>query len=152
MSPDREEYAQAEIPNQKPRKIRRITRACDYCHRRSIKCRDRQDPQDPRCQNCYEFAQPCTYDRPMKRRGAKKRSPSLETAVSRHEQTNRVSGGAPNGVHFTPAGPPGDFTAYGHASVSKSKESDWQAPELASQAMIMDLVEIYFEIVYPMSV
>jgi Fungal Zn(2)-Cys(6) binuclear cluster domain len=151
MNPYREEDAQ-DVPNEKPRKIRRITRACDYCHKRSIKCRASQDLEDKRCQNCYEFAQPCTYDRPVKRRGAKKRSPSPEVGNGRYKQGNGVSGEALNGSHGPPAGPQGSFTAYGHAFVSREKGSDWRAPELASQAMIVDLVEIYFEIVYPMLV
>jgi hypothetical protein len=28
--------------------------------------------------------------------------------------------------------------------------AEWRAPYVASQAVIMDLVEIYFEVVYPM--
>jgi hypothetical protein len=152
LSASREDDAQEEVPNEKPRKIRRITRACDYCHKRSIKCTASQDVEDKRCQNCYEFAQPCTYDRPVKRRGVKKRSPSPETGNGRRNQGNGVSGEASNGSHGSPVGPQAWFTAYLHAFVSREKGSGWRAPELASQGMIVDLVEIYFEIVYPMSV
>ena len=39
----------------------------DLCHRRSIRCRSSQEDAE-RCQNCYDFDVPCTYDRPSKRR------------------------------------------------------------------------------------
>lgn len=141
-----------EAADEKPHKTRRITRACDYCHRRSIKCRVRDTPNDNQCHNCYAFAQPCTYNRPTRRRGAKRRSPLPEAVPG--DQVHRTS------IVHTPApprnastaAPRASFTAYGHACVSKSRGPDWRAPDLASQAMIMDLVEIYFEIIYPLYV
>lgn len=66
------------LQNEKPRKIRRIGRACDYCHRRSIRCQPSQDRH--RCQNCVDFDQACTYDRPAKKRGAKS-GPTKENAI-----------------------------------------------------------------------
>lgn len=141
-------YAPVESLDEKPCKIRRITRACDYCHRRSIKCRARETPNDKRCQNCFEFAQACTYDRPIRRRGAKKRSPSSEVAGRRRELVEEVS--PVIATNPLEAGPGVSFTAYGHARVSKSDGPDWRAPDMANQAMIMDLVEIYFEIIYPL--
>lgn len=52
-------------------KSRRITRACDYCHKCSIRCINAGGSQ---CQNCIEFDQPCTYERAAKRRGVKPKS------------------------------------------------------------------------------
>jgi hypothetical protein len=52
-------------------KSRRITRACDYCHQRSIRCINAGGSQ---CQKCIEFDQPCTYERAVKRRGVKPKS------------------------------------------------------------------------------
>jgi len=52
-------------------KSRRITRACDYCHKRSIRCINASGSQ---CQNCVEFDQPCTFERAAKRRGVKPKS------------------------------------------------------------------------------
>ena len=52
-------------------KSRRITRACDYCHKRSIRCINSGGSQ---CQKCIEFDQPCTYERATKRRGVKPKS------------------------------------------------------------------------------
>lgn len=47
-------------------------RACDYCRQRSIRCRVSSDGAD--CQHCVVSNQPCTWDRPRKRRGAPPRS------------------------------------------------------------------------------
>ena len=51
----------------RPRKQLRISRACDFCHNRSIRCR--QSPETSRCQNCADFDVACNYDRPAKKRG-----------------------------------------------------------------------------------
>jgi hypothetical protein len=48
-------------------KKKRISRACDFCHDRSTKCR--QNPEGGSCLVCLEFQQPCTYNRPEKKRG-----------------------------------------------------------------------------------
>jgi hypothetical protein len=145
-----EVYAKREHIDEKPRKVRRITRACDYCHRRSIKCTVSQNINDERCQNCYEFAQPCTYDRPTRRRGAKRRSPSPEAANGYGEHGKKAMGTPGSTKNLVDQWPQVGFTTYGHARVSKSQGKDWSPPELASQVMIMNLVEIYFEIVYPL--
>ena len=52
-------------------KSRRISRACDYCHQRSIRCINAGGSQ---CQKCIEFDQPCTYERAVKKRGVKPKS------------------------------------------------------------------------------
>src|SRR5689334_12587431 len=62
-----------------PKKLRRITRACDYCHKRSIRCKFPGDTDDTRCQNCIDFDQPCRFDRVVKRRGAKPRSQTISS-------------------------------------------------------------------------
>jgi hypothetical protein len=145
-----EAYPLTDRADGKPRKIRRITRACDYCHRRSIKCKVRDTPNDKRCHNCYEFAQPCTYNRPTRRRGAKKRSPSPEAVNGNQERINDILHTPVRPSNPSDAPPQAIFTAYGQARVSKSRGPDWRAPDVANQAMIMDLVEIYFEIIYPL--
>ncbi|KAF2657560.1 hypothetical protein K491DRAFT_691021 [Lophiostoma macrostomum CBS 122681] len=104
-----------------PRKARRITRACDYCHQRSIRCRlSREDPS--RCQNCNDYRQACTYERPLKKRGVRPSYGQARAAATSHH-AHQYTGDATNG--------------------------GWRAPEIATQALVMDLVEIYFEIVYP---
>lgn len=74
----------------------------------------------------------------------KRRSSSSETAIGRSEHE------ASDESHLLQKDASGRPTAYDHACVSKGKGQDWRAPELASQATVMDLIEIYFEIVYPL--
>ena len=131
-----------------PRKVRRISRACDYCHHRSIRCRASSEGDGSRCQNCVDFEQPCTYDRPVKRRGAKVRVRSTSAATVNTDH---------NGINHAPASAP---SAWGSVNAISSRpdmdrlngdsSAEWRAPYIASQAVIMDLVEIYFEVVYPM--
>lgn len=127
-----------------PFKSRRITQACDYCHRRSKRCKPSEDPNENRCQNCVDFRQPCTYDRPVKRRGVKTNKEPTGTE-KRAVDIN------------TPTAQPGiqneSVTTQPVLAASFQRSSDdvqWQAPQIARQAIIMDLVEIYFEVIYPM--
>ncbi|ORX35538.1 fungal-specific transcription factor domain-domain-containing protein [Kockovaella imperatae] len=53
--------------NQQTQKKRRNTRACDRCHKASIKCSP--DVSGDSCSSCAAFGCHCTYDRPRKRRG-----------------------------------------------------------------------------------
>ena len=108
------------------KKIRRISRACDYCHSRSIRCNTAGDGEDRRCRNCIDFDQACTYERTIRRRGVK---PTSRSTVSASVPRRNAGTSIPS--------------AHGRPS------SSWKAPQLATQAVIMDLVEIYFEIVYP---
>ncbi len=137
----------------KPRKARRISRACDYCHHRSIRCRPSEEGDKDRCQNCVDFDQECTYDRPVKRRGAKVRLRSGSATTN-------------DGMHPIPpssTGSWGSITPSTHGPITSPVEArtslnqpnghgpyEWRAPHIASQAVIMDLVEIYFEVIYPM--
>ena len=102
-------------------KRRRITRACDYCNQRSIRCRPAEG-NDSTCANCRDFNQPCTYQRKVRRRG-----PQRQLTCSTTNPT------------------PARFEDY---DVEQSGPR-WKAPFIANQASIMDLVELYFEIVYP---
>lgn len=53
---------------ERPKKLQRISQACDLCHRRSIRCRPSAENAQQQCQNCYDFAVECTYNRPSRRR------------------------------------------------------------------------------------
>ncbi|KAI1611240.1 hypothetical protein EDD37DRAFT_443571 [Exophiala viscosa] len=100
-------------------KSRRITRACDYCHKRSIRC---TSGNGSRCQSCIDFDQPCTYNRAAKRRGVTPRARVASPSFSRPLSVN---------AHPNPS------------------SQSWRAPMIATQAVVMSLVEVYFEIVYP---
>lgn len=122
----------------KPTKLRRNRRACDQCNARSVKCRPGHG-DSAQCQNCIDYAETCTFRRPMRRRGAKPRTdrtPNKQADITRggetpchDEQTNILS------------------TADEVASTINHPA--WKPHITPSQAVVMDLTEIYFEVVYP---
>lgn len=159
--------------SQKPRKLQRVSKACDFCNRRSIKC-SRSDDNLGRCQNCADFDVACTFDRPAKRRGVKagtrvtaRESPSTRT-VSEHDPAGQVVG--PDrasrssvsrsstypdfGSRPSLTGDPwssfntGWSTAEGYDDDGALRNS-WKAFAIASDRQIRNLVQVYFEIVYP---
>jgi len=102
----------------KPLKRRRVTRACDYCHKRSVRCVQAGEDTTT-CRNCLDFGQACTFNRVPKKRGA----PPKASQSNRDDSTAASDG----------LGTPGSTDRM----------------EVAPHARIMDLVELYFEIVYP---
>lgn len=143
--------------NPKPRKARRISRACDFCHRRGIRCRASHEEDSNGCQNCVDFDQACTYDRPAKRRGAKKgqqrsfqTTPSLASEADVPPPAQYPEAHSRDGATLQPSSH-SDLPNLSAGDVPPSApKSSWHAPAVASQAVIMDLVEVYFEVVYPM--
>ncbi len=121
------------------KKSRRTSRACDYCHKRSIRCRPSGDGTN--CLNCLDFRQPCTYQRQAKRRGV---PPGARHTPAAHSSTPEAS--VPTRVPREPRHVHNNPSTYG---VNQEESVKWTAPYVASQATIMDLVELYFEIVYP---
>lgn len=147
-------------PEPRLRKQPRVSRACDFCHNRSSRCQQ-SFSDTSRCQKCIDFDRQCTYTRPIRKRGLRPgRSPGLSA-------TNQ----------YTPASPDladdeehdtqeprrhrslesANFQA--HTYVSSALDSDsavqrasshWQAGSMPDQNTIGALVEIYFDIVYPM--
>ncbi|KAI0195490.1 hypothetical protein F4808DRAFT_474576 [Astrocystis sublimbata] len=99
-------------------KKRRATQACDFCHRRAIKCQ--HPPVHKSCENCKRFGQRCTYNRRPKKRGVRA----------------LVTDGGQSGPNST-------------LSLTRALEQPWTCPPVASQATIVDLVELFFEVVYP---
>ncbi|OOQ82252.1 C6 transcription factor [Penicillium brasilianum] len=159
--------------SQKPRKLQRVSKACDFCNRRSIKCVKGEDPLG-RCQNCADFDVPCTYDRPAKRRGVRagakvnvRETPVLGVSgdsppIGRIPAPHRASGSsaARNSVYQETASRPsltGDpWTSFNTGwSTTEGYDDDgalhnsWKAFAIASDQQIRNLVQVYFEIVYP---
>lgn len=64
---------QGAATSDRPKKLQRISQACDLCHRRSIRCRPSIENAQVQCQNCFDFGVTCTYNRPSRRR----RNPSV---------------------------------------------------------------------------
>ncbi|KAI5458857.1 fungal-specific transcription factor domain-containing protein [Mariannaea sp. PMI_226] len=73
-------------PQPAPRKRRRITRACDDCRRKKIKC----DGGRP-CASCADFTSECTYEKPSVREGGAKSKEveALEKKLRRAESLLR---------------------------------------------------------------
>lgn len=77
------------------------------------------------CKNCHSFDQACTYDRKTRRRGVKSKTGTTDDGgVAR----DRVAS---------------------ESETQQGSSSPWHVSLIASQAVIMDLAELYFEIVYP---
>ncbi|KAL4945263.1 hypothetical protein BDV06DRAFT_219518 [Aspergillus oleicola] len=76
-------------------KAKRITQACDFCHRRGLKCKPdvTANPitaQPLHCLTCVEYGQECTRERQPKKRGTKPRGTrATATAIS---ESDRPSG------------------------------------------------------------
>ncbi|CAO2649927.1 Nn.00g012190.m01.CDS01 [Neocucurbitaria sp. VM-36] len=118
-------------------KRRRVTQACDYCHRRSIRCRPAEGDAQHRCTNCVDFSQPCTHDRVAGRRGIKPRQGELYRTTRSIPTVTRAADASD--LATTPA----------LLSPAPLVSTPWTAPGIASQALIVDLIEVYFEVVYP---
>lgn len=71
--------------NQKDRARLRVTRACDRCSRRRIKCDGRQP-----CSNCVAI-DTCHFERVLQKRGRKPRRFAIKTAAFEATQSNDLS-------------------------------------------------------------
>lgn len=133
-----------ESASPKPKKQRRNPRACDLCHRRSVRCRPSLEVPG-QCQNCADYAETCTFNRALKKRGAKPKQeaqPGLRVAGTTDAlQQHFPSGEATESRHDAGRNGPVD-----HPEGEQLKK--WPAI-LCTQAQVMDLTEIYFEVVFP---
>ena len=134
-------------------KQRRVTQACDYCHQRSIRCRPSGDGAT--CLNCKDFEQPCTYHRKPRRRGVQPRpasqvaTPAAAAAPIKAEPEPHLTRHSTSGSDSARASSRHVSVPYRGANPAKALQDAWEPPVIASQATIVDLVELYFEIVYP---
>jgi hypothetical protein len=126
----------------RPTKFRRISRACDFCHRRSIRCRPSEEDAT-RCQNCRDFAVRCTYNRPSKKRGTKSGNDKQNESGSsvEGEQYARVLLDLTNGVQVN-----GTFKVVDNSIIPDR----WRKLVLAHEEVIQELMKVYLEVVYPM--
>jgi hypothetical protein len=142
----------------RPRKQRRTSRACDFCHNRSIRCR--QIPGEGRCQNCTDFDVTCNYNRPAKKRGIQSRQHvSTAQGFASGEEAHlllQMSSGSVNGYRQ----PALAASASDPSSVDSERDhsgnitfplaTEHRDLALGETKMIADLVNVYFEVVYPM--
>ncbi|KAJ5168624.1 uncharacterized protein N7482_004218 [Penicillium canariense] len=138
-----------------------------------IKC-SKSDDVLGRCQNCADFDVPCTFDRPAKRRGVKagtkvhardtltSRSPAGQVQTSQVPQPERASGSSASRSSMYPDTPSRPSLTADHWtsfntgwSTTEGYDDDgalrnsWKAFAISSDQQIRNLVQVYFEIVYP---
>ncbi|CAG9946871.1 unnamed protein product [Clonostachys rosea f. rosea IK726] len=85
-------------------RFRRITRACDFCHRRGLKCRAAAESiaiggTQP-CLTCAEYRQECTWNRQPKKRGTKSR---IATQAQQQDDASVRAGNGPFKILDPPA-------------------------------------------------
>lgn len=123
------EYNEQRSSKEEPRKrAHRVSRACDFCHFRSIRCKP-SNTDSTSCQSCIEYDRKCTYDRPSKKRGVKSSTTATPTAA-----TNNVDAG------YQSAGSGG----------AGGCDPRLGLPDGLTMPLVMDLVQVYFETVYPL--
>jgi hypothetical protein len=128
----------------RPRKLRRISRACDFCHKRSIRCTPSQE-DSTRCQNCLDFGVSCTYNRPAKKRGIK----SGNAKQSRQEGSSSHDGQSDARLLLELNGiveGNGNFNVVDKFFIPEK----WRSMVLENEEKIRNLVGVYLEVVYPM--
>ncbi|CAG8537243.1 13309_t:CDS:2, partial [Ambispora leptoticha] len=70
------------MPDEVPHKRQRVSKACDTCRKKKVKC----DGVQPRCGNCTTFNVDCTYNDTTKKRGPPKGYiEAIETRLHRME-------------------------------------------------------------------
>lgn len=121
----------------KARKTRRNTHACDACSRRSVKCKSSTEDVT-RCQNCVDFNESCTLDRPMRKRG--------KPVQSQLPPVSEPSLAIDTGTHVSPL----CATRTLLCNTSATAQQQWMSPLLRdSEPLTLRLVDIFFEVVFP---
>ena len=141
-------------------RLRRVARACDFCHNRGVRCQPSRDDKS-KCQKCIDFDQPCTYTRPVQKRGLKPKrnsGPSATTHSTPSSPNLADHGEGEQGRQETrrDSNNHDGATFHPHNGVANSESpagsinSHWRAESLPDDELIGALIEIYLEIVYPM--
>nr|POF14029.1 putative transcriptional regulatory protein c16g5.16 [Quercus suber] len=159
----------------RPKKLQRISQACDLCHRRSIRCRPSAEEPQTKCQNCHDFAVDCTYNRPSRRRRNPSErqvspgnlQPGLQQYPQRsHEKSQQTKFASPSGgaheaapvhpelSHYTVSSQgmldlTGAYTLIRDNRSHDVLETAWRSFALASASAIKEYLQIYMEVIYP---
>ncbi|KAM0722564.1 hypothetical protein Q7P37_002005 [Cladosporium fusiforme] len=148
---------QAPATSDRPKKLQRISQACDLCHRRSIRCRPSTENPQQQCQNCFDFGVDCTYKRPSRRR----RNPSVSygqgtppNIVPYQQPPPDESKSSTEPVSDTVGHPSSNASDYAGAfsSVREGRAEDlvaWRSFALANPDIITELLRVYMDVVYP---
>lgn len=117
-----------------PIRQRRATRACDFCHKRGIKCRPGPTasipaatisgtPAPPSCLTCKEYSVECTQLRALAKRGTKvgsRKRPRYESSASQP------------------------------LAIQQEVASPYEIPSDVRSNLMKSLVDVYFDTIYPM--
>ncbi|KAB5571733.1 hypothetical protein GE09DRAFT_1096654 [Coniochaeta sp. 2T2.1] len=124
------------MPNTRPRRLLRNSKACDFCHKRRIKCQA-SSIDSTRCQNCADFDLVCEFTRPSRRA----RSINTSNAPDANPESR-------------PSGRTGT-TEDTSSVVNNDRNSDqplssaWQRFARASTPVVKKLLSLHQEIVHP---
>ncbi|KAK4248967.1 hypothetical protein C7999DRAFT_30496 [Corynascus novoguineensis] len=148
------------MPNARPRRLLRNSKACDFCHKRRIKCQS--SPLNPsRCQNCTEFDVQCTYSRPSKRGTGSLHATAAPPQKQQLVVTDSSPPGNPARDSTVPPIPhePGvdrgrfnrseDTSSTADGGLTEPLSPAWQAFARTTTPVIRRLLSVYHETVYP---
>lgn len=108
------------------KKPRRSSQACDHCQKRNIECHPGETDAS-KCRNCSIFAHSCTYHQPASENG----SSSMDKESAARPLTGMANGSGSMRGSWTSV--------------------DWRKGNLEGYEQdIGDLVDVYFEVVYPL--
>ncbi|KAF7559755.1 hypothetical protein G7046_g4388 [Stylonectria norvegica] len=143
----------------RPRRMLRVSNACDYCHKRRIKCRS-SFSDATQCQNCVDFGLACQHSRPMKRgRSAannadegSQRGTSIRTAgdlVWRNSSQAQATECTSSATAAQKSGPGALDPTSGFFDEGNRLSPAWTAFARSSAPLVRELLNVYFETVYP---
>lgn len=120
----------------------------DFCHKRSIRCKP--SPKPDSCENCVDFGLPCTYNRPIKRGRGRQKPPDEPVGTNNSVDITTDH----NAVLLQPSGRSQSETTVESSLLvgSALPDASWKAFASVSHSLIIYLIDIYFQVVYPMSV
>ncbi|BGO89591.1 hypothetical protein NBRC10512_005097 [Rhodotorula toruloides] len=114
---------------------KRVSRACDFCHKRGLKCSGKPEEPDGACSSCQKHHVVCTFDRPAKKRGPAPRP--------RPTTTSDFTFASSSSALSTPT-----LSTYA-AAPYPSPANGWRPPVLVPVYALLKVLAIYHETAYP---
>jgi hypothetical protein len=116
------------------RKQKRVTKACDFCHRRGLRCKRPDSNSVQGCLTCEEYDVPCTQTRVSRKRGTK----PGHTSRTRSDET---------GVETS-----GPFSAQMKESTAQGSHLNDTSDSMNDRSVITAWIDIYLDTIHPMYV
>ncbi|RDW67677.1 hypothetical protein BP6252_09073 [Coleophoma cylindrospora] len=136
-------------------KQRRATRACDFCHRRGLKCRPTEPPSSS-CATCIEYHTECTSTRKVVKRGKKptKSSPAAGETVGTKVDFNRFNIPVQTTVSVQNEKQSDDLRERCRKIDADGSHLDWvgriDERRLGHRFQLAVLVDVYFDTIFPL--